>query len=799
MYGFAPRGARTLCTFAVIASGRISEKYLCLELSDKKSRKAGGPQNPHALACVRLSFFPPPLLDLLFFLLLPLFLVFQAIAFPLLFCSPTLDNIVQIIHKPFCLAQAIRTMCIYDRNAFDCGHQEWGPMRTQCNKYCRKCCVRTGDESFPNQQPGLCHSCQIRRSNPRDIATDDSIHLTIRIKPSMIMEKAALRTAKGLPINPAHLPTPDNFESYIASCLKRYQQAHNLPEDTLKIADTKCTPVSGDARVTRDAYHHHSCGLTNSGCKKLQDYQMQIMLLEQQNRRRLQMARPEPDAGSTATKQPNETPTLQELKFRNYKLHDYQRQLMCEAMQAKKEQPTTSVPHQANGGTPTHSAPQDALNEQAMKKLSLKEPYDMVMWSCSGDVTYEPKSQRPTTELPQGAADASRLLKQDAPVAGVPQTHMPAGALSRPPPLPNYTMTMPASADLLRRQNAALQDYSMQLMLLEQQNRKRLMLARADQQKLAVAHGRSAQEGEQAIKTGSVSDVQVHSGDRSAPHKNDLAADYQTHFTWLEQQRGKAQLLARSSQQQPAASDAPNTQECKQIMDMDERGQSDDHTAALTDYQMQLTLLEQQVKKRFRERKPDSEQQNVAVSATPNAEQSKQITEMGVAPGAPKDTHNKGNVSVTNDVDPAQPGVSVVRQDANGVKWIAFEHSREGVKMEYTIRCDTDSVNLDDLSPEFRTDNCAYPGACGPIEEYKGKRLIYEMECNKLGWALAHLNPCLRGKHGLIKRAVDSWRTSNQLVVRSDDDDEWDEEDAAMWSTDEFDEWSNCDAEELEL
>src|SRR5947209_1151208 len=298
-------------------------------------------------------------------------------------------------------------MCIYDRNAFDCGHQEWGHMRTQCNRYCRKCCTRTGDESFPNQQPGLCHSCQVRRSESHDIAIDDSIHLTIRINPSMVMEKASLQTAKGLPINPANLPAPDNFESYITNCLKRYQQAHNLPDDTLKISGTRCTPICGDSRLSGDTYHHHSCGLTNSGCKKLQDYQMQIMLLEQQNKRRLQMARQEPDAGSTVTKQPNETPTLQELKFRHYKLQDYQRQLMCEAMQAKKEQPATSVPNQANCPAPTHPAPQDALNEQAMKNLSFGGHQKQFWVTNCGNHKGKLEFQRPITEPPPGVTDTS--------------------------------------------------------------------------------------------------------------------------------------------------------------------------------------------------------------------------------------------------------------------------------------------------------------------------------------------------------------------------------------------------------
>ncbi|GES64269.1 ribosomal protein L24E [Aspergillus terreus] len=104
----------------------------------------------------------------------------------------------------------------------------------------------------------------------------------------------------------------------------------------------------------------------------------------------------------------------------------------------------------------------------------------------------------------------------------------------------------------------------------------------------------------------------------------------------------------------------------------------------------------------------------------------------------------------------------VVRQDSNGVQWIAFEYSRDRVKMEYTIRCDVESVNVDNLSQEFKTENCVYPRACCSKDQYRGNRLVYETECNAVGWALAELNPSLRGKRGLIQRAVDSWRNSNQ-------------------------------------
>src|SRR2546421_5982928 len=83
-------------------------------------------------------------------------------------------------------------MCIYDRNAYDCGHQEWGAIKGQCTQFWRKCSIRTGHESFAHQLPGLCHTCQVRRPNDRDIAADDSIHITIQLKPSMAIERAVM-------------------------------------------------------------------------------------------------------------------------------------------------------------------------------------------------------------------------------------------------------------------------------------------------------------------------------------------------------------------------------------------------------------------------------------------------------------------------------------------------------------------------------------------------------------------------------------------------------------------------------
>jgi hypothetical protein len=128
-------------------------------------------------------------------------------------------------------------------------------------------------------------------------------------------------------------------------------------------------------------------------------------------------------------------------------------------------------------------------------------------------------------------------------------------------------------------------------------------------------------------------------------------------------------------------------------------------------------------------------------------------------PGPPSGTPQSANAA-PGPIPATTP--LVVRQDQNGVQWIAFEYSRDRVKMEYTIRCDVESVNVDELPQEFKTENCVYPRACCPKDQYKGNRLHYETECNTVGWALAQLNPCLRGKRGLIQRAVDSWRNSNQ-------------------------------------
>ncbi|KAI8338184.1 hypothetical protein BC941DRAFT_374877 [Chlamydoabsidia padenii] len=95
----------------------------------------------------------------------------------------------------------------------------------------------------------------------------------------------------------------------------------------------------------------------------------------------------------------------------------------------------------------------------------------------------------------------------------------------------------------------------------------------------------------------------------------------------------------------------------------------------------------------------------------------------------------------------------------DGVEWVSFVYSHNRVMSNYTIRTDLHTLSLDDIDDKFKTENCVYPRANLPRDQYKGNRWAYETECNVLGWKLAWLNKNdISGKRGLIQRAVDSYR-----------------------------------------
>lgn len=106
--------------------------------------------------------------------------------------------------------------------------------------------------------------------------------------------------------------------------------------------------------------------------------------------------------------------------------------------------------------------------------------------------------------------------------------------------------------------------------------------------------------------------------------------------------------------------------------------------------------------------------------------------------------------------------LSLLSLRENSAEWISFEYSEKGNTSEYQICCEFTTLAVDRFTPAFKTDNCVYPQAMAKFKDYKGDRFGYEAECNVIGWALADLNPSLRGKRGLVKKAVDCWRGSER-------------------------------------
>lgn len=103
----------------------------------------------------------------------------------------------------------------------------------------------------------------------------------------------------------------------------------------------------------------------------------------------------------------------------------------------------------------------------------------------------------------------------------------------------------------------------------------------------------------------------------------------------------------------------------------------------------------------------------------------------------------------------------IVEKDSSGIEWISINYTIKRVTKQYRIRCDIETVDFVNLSPEFKRENCVYARAMVPVDEYTGNRFHYETECNFIAWGLTFLNPKIRGTKGLIQRAVDSWRNTN--------------------------------------
>ncbi|CEP14211.1 hypothetical protein [Parasitella parasitica] len=82
----------------------------------------------------------------------------------------------------------------------------------------------------------------------------------------------------------------------------------------------------------------------------------------------------------------------------------------------------------------------------------------------------------------------------------------------------------------------------------------------------------------------------------------------------------------------------------------------------------------------------------------------------------------------------------------------------------YRIKISVETVSLDEISQDFRKQNCPFPRALATSnpDHYVGGRARWMEDsiCNELCWKLAYLNPrVLAGKKNLLQRALDIYRS----------------------------------------
>lgn len=133
-------------------------------------------------------------------------------------------------------------------------------------------------------------------------------------------------------------------------------------------------------------------------------------------------------------------------------------------------------------------------------------------------------------------------------------------------------------------------------------------------------------------------------------------------------------------------------------------------------------------------------------------------TTLNTSTTTPKSTNNGTTITKPNTTNSSTPNEPVTEMK-DGVEWVSFVYSHNRTLKRYSIRTDLLQVDTSLIDDKFKSENCVYPRANLPKEEYHGNRWAYETECNVLGWKLAWLNKEeIAGKRGLIQRAVDSYR-----------------------------------------
>lgn len=305
-------------------------------------------------------------------------------------------------------------------------------------------------------------------------------------------------------------------------------------------------------------------------------------------------------------------------------------------------------------------------------------------------------------------------------------------------------------------------DYQKQLMLLEQQNRFRLMRQREEEQRR-----QSRGDGSKNDHGGSqpVQDHLIFPESHEAKVRENAA--YKQQLAMLEEANKTRLMLLKEEQQRQKSQGGSNDTIHSSKQNVQDRPVpiGTQVLGAMTLDEFQKYLMEQERVNRSRLQSSREEQARKDRVCK---------TWFGTAP-----VHR----APSKESQPAFP--ELVRKDSNGVSWMAFGYKRDGVPMEYTVRLDVESVDTDTLPWFFKDQNCLHESCKGwmsTAERTRQAQTAYlerdhepkakpaertwkqggdstyilgqrERE-NRVAWSLAQLNPCLRVTGGRSKELL---------------------------------------------
>ncbi|KAG1145210.1 hypothetical protein G6F37_010949 [Rhizopus arrhizus] len=126
-----------------------------------------------------------------------------------------------------------------------------------------------------------------------------------------------------------------------------------------------------------------------------------------------------------------------------------------------------------------------------------------------------------------------------------------------------------------------------------------------------------------------------------------------------------------------------------------------------------------------------------------------------------EEEENAVTTPVMSVIRPPQTLEAAIVKPSHQPKTIAIDDLVNNTR--YRIKINIETISLDEISMEFRRQNCPFPRAIHADPNlYIGghQRWILDNMLNELSWKLAYLNPrILAGKKNLLQRALDVYRT----------------------------------------